>query len=58
MTPVSTRCRWAFNSSSSFSLDWRLVAAGSVVSILPVLALFVLQRFILPSASGDARVSV
>jgi len=41
--------------SSSFSLDWRLVAAGSVVSILPVLVLFVfLQRFILPSASGDA----
>ncbi len=41
--------------ASSFSLDWRLVAAGAVVSILPVLALFVgLQRFILPSASGDA----
>ena len=41
--------------SSSFSLDWRLVAAGSVVSILPVLALFVLlQRYILPSATGDA----
>ena len=41
--------------SSSFSLDWRLVAAGAVVSILPVLALFVfLQRYILPSASGDA----
>jgi putative chitobiose transport system permease protein len=41
--------------SSSFSLDWRLVAAGAVVSIMPVLALFVfLQRFILPSASGDA----
>ncbi|MFN9870596.1 MAG: carbohydrate ABC transporter permease [Cyanobacteriota bacterium] len=41
--------------ASSFSLDWRLVAAGSVVSILPVLLLFVLlQRFILPSASGDA----
>lgn len=41
--------------SSSFSLDWRIVAAGSVVSILPVLTLFiVLQRFILPSASGDA----
>ena len=41
--------------SSSFSLDWRLVAAGSVVSILPVLVLFILlQRFILPSntASG------
>ena len=41
--------------SSSFSLDWRIVAAGSVVSILPVLVLFVLlQRFILPNASGDA----
>jgi putative chitobiose transport system permease protein len=41
--------------SSSFSLDWRLVAAGAVVSILPVLAMFIgLQRYILPSASGDA----
>jgi putative chitobiose transport system permease protein len=41
--------------ASSFSLDWRIVAAGSVVSILPVLMLFILlQRFILPSASGDA----
>jgi len=41
--------------SSSFSLDWRLVAAGSVVSIVPVLVLFIaLQRQILPSATGDA----
>ena len=41
--------------ASTFSLDWRLVAAGSVVSILPVLLLFILlQRFILPNASGDA----
>ena len=41
--------------ASSFSLDWRLVAAGSVVSILPVLVIFTgLQRYILPSASGDA----
>ena len=41
--------------ASSFSLDWRLVAAGAVVSIVPVLALFIgLQRYILPSASGDA----
>ena len=41
--------------SSSFSLDWRIVAAGSVVSILPVMALFLLlQRLILPNASGDA----
>ncbi|MCP9926541.1 carbohydrate ABC transporter permease [Cyanobium sp. CH-040] len=41
--------------ASSFSLDWRLVAAGAVVSILPVMVLFIgLQRYILPSASGDA----
>ena len=41
--------------SSSFSLDWRLVAAGSVMSILPVLLLFIaLQRYILPSATSDA----
>ena len=41
--------------SSSFSLDWRLVAAGSVVSILPVLALFiVLQRTIIPTATADS----
>jgi putative chitobiose transport system permease protein len=41
--------------ASSFSLDWRLVAAGAIVSILPVLVLFVLlQRFILPSATSDA----
>jgi putative chitobiose transport system permease protein len=41
--------------ASSFSLDWRIVAAGSVVSILPVLIMFILlQRFILPNASGDA----
>jgi putative chitobiose transport system permease protein len=41
--------------ASSFSLDWRLVAAGAVVSILPVLVVFVfLQRYILPNAAGDA----
>jgi len=41
--------------ASSFSLDWRLVAAGSVVSILPVLLLFMLlQPYILPSATADA----
>jgi putative chitobiose transport system permease protein len=32
-----------------------MVAAGSVVTILPVLVLFLfLQRYILPSATGDA----
>jgi putative chitobiose transport system permease protein len=41
--------------ASSFSLDWRIVAAGSVISILPVLLLFVLlQRYILPSATADS----
>jgi putative chitobiose transport system permease protein len=41
--------------SSSFSLDWRLVAAGTMVSILPVLLVFILlQRYILPSATADA----
>ena len=41
--------------SSSFSLDWRLVAAGALVSILPVLLVFILlQRYILPSATADA----
>ncbi len=41
--------------SSSFSLDWRLVAAGSVVSIVPVLVLFILlQRTILPTATADS----
>lgn len=41
--------------ASTFSNDWRRVAAGSVMSILPVLIVFLaLQRFILPSASGDA----
>lgn len=40
--------------SSSFSLDWRLVAAGAIVSILPVLLVFtLLQRYILPSATAD-----
>jgi putative chitobiose transport system permease protein len=41
--------------SSSFSLDWRLVAAGAMVSILPVLLVFILlQRYILPSATVNA----
>lgn len=36
------------NLAGSFSLDWRLVAAGSLFSLLPVLLLFVfLQKYIL-----------
>jgi len=38
----------------TFSLDWRLVAAGSVISIVPVLLVFlVLQRYIVPTETGS-----
>ena len=40
--------------AGSFSLDWRLIAAGSVISIFPVLMLFVvMQRYIVPTESGS-----
>lgn len=40
--------------AGTFSLDWRLVAAGSIISIAPVLILFlVLQRYIVPTDSGS-----
>lgn len=40
--------------AGTFSLDWRLVAAGSVISIAPVLLLFLfLQRFIVPTDTGS-----
>ncbi|WP_016950562.1 carbohydrate ABC transporter permease [Anabaena sp. PCC 7108] len=40
--------------AGTFSLDWRLVAAGSVISIAPVLLLFLfLQRYIVPTDSGS-----
>ncbi|MEB3281922.1 MAG: carbohydrate ABC transporter permease [Lyngbya sp.] len=36
--------------AGTFSLDWRLVAAGAVISIAPVLLLFLLlQRYIVPT---------
>ena len=38
----------------TFSLDWRLVAAGSVISIAPVLILFLfLQRYIVPTETSS-----
>ncbi|MEN9260002.1 MAG: carbohydrate ABC transporter permease [Thermostichus sp. HHBFW_bins_43] len=38
------------NLASAFSADWRLIAAGSLISVLPVLALFlVVQRYVIPS---------
>lgn len=43
------------NLAGTFSLDWRLIAAGSVISIAPVLILFLfVQRYIVPTdtASG------
>lgn len=40
--------------AGSFSLDWRLVAAGSVLSILPILLVFlVVQRYIVPSEAAS-----
>ena len=40
--------------AGSFSLDWRLVAAGSVLSVLPAILVFVLlQRFIVPTESSS-----
>ncbi len=40
--------------AGSFSLDWRLIAAGSVISVLPVLVFFVvMQRYIVPTESGS-----
>lgn len=40
--------------AGQFSLDWRLIAAGSIISILPVMILFVfLQRYIIPSDSSS-----
>ena len=40
--------------AGSFSLDWRLIAAGSVISIVPVILFFVAaQRYIVPSETGS-----
>lgn len=40
--------------AGTFSLDWRLIAAGSVISIAPVLLVFLfLQRFIVPTQAGS-----
>ncbi|MDB9524554.1 carbohydrate ABC transporter permease [Oscillatoria sp. CS-180] len=40
--------------AGSFSLDWRLIAAGSVISVLPVLLFFVvMQQYVVPTESGS-----
>lgn len=42
------------NLAGTFSLDWRLIAAGSVISIAPVLILFLfVQRYIVPTDTGS-----
>lgn len=40
--------------AGQFSLDWRLVAAGSIISLLPVMILFAfVQQYIIPTDSGS-----
>jgi putative chitobiose transport system permease protein len=40
--------------AGSFSLDWRLIAAGSVISIAPILLVFgFVQRYIIPTEAGS-----
>ncbi|MDY6804640.1 MAG: carbohydrate ABC transporter permease [Cyanobacteriota bacterium] len=42
------------NLAGTFSLDWRLIAAGSVISIAPAIALFILlQKYIVPTDAGS-----
>ncbi len=40
--------------AGTFSLDWRFIAAGSIISIAPVLILFIfLQRYIVPTETSS-----
>jgi putative chitobiose transport system permease protein len=40
--------------AGAFSLDWRLIAAGSVISIAPILIFFgLMQRYIVPTDAGS-----
>lgn len=40
--------------AGAFSLDWRLIAAGSVISIVPILLFFLtMQRYIVPTNTGS-----
>lgn len=40
--------------ASALDFDWRLIAAGSIISIAPVLILFLfLQRYIIPTDAGS-----
>jgi putative chitobiose transport system permease protein len=40
--------------AGTFSLDWRLIAAGSVISVAPILLFFLgMQRYIVPTETGS-----
>ena len=40
--------------AGSFSFNWRIISAGSVISILPVILVFIAaQRYIVPSETGS-----
>lgn len=40
--------------AGTFSLDWRLIAAGSIISLIPVLILFLfVQKYIIPTDVGS-----
>ncbi|HTL89974.1 MAG TPA: carbohydrate ABC transporter permease [Leptolyngbya sp.] len=42
------------NLAGTFTLDWRLIAAGSVISIVPILIFFlIMQRYIVPTEAGS-----
>jgi putative chitobiose transport system permease protein len=42
------------NLAGTFTLDWRLIAAGSVISIVPILIFFLfMQRYIVPTEAGS-----
>ncbi len=42
------------NLAGTFTLDWRLIAAGSVISIAPILLFFLaMQHYIVPSETGS-----
>lgn len=42
------------NLAGTFTLDWRLIAAGSVISIVPILLFFLaMQHYIVPTESGS-----
>jgi len=42
------------NLASAFSEDWRLISAGAIISILPILFVFIFaQKFIIPTQAGS-----